>query len=76
MTDKEVGDWFRLVQPGQEFIHLNPFIMPLISKLIETRSCWLRASNVGYFSENALIVTLQQYNISENEWNNRVSEKP
>ncbi len=75
MTDKEVGNWFRLVQPGQEFVHLNPFIMPLISKLIEVRESCLR-SNVSFFSENALMVTLQQYAISEDEWNNRVSEKP
>ncbi len=86
MKDKEVGDLLRGTEIfGSDFNKngapirshgLKIKMRDLIHKLIETRECWLRVSNVGYFSENALMVTLEQYGITEDEWNNKVSEKP
>lgn len=75
MEDKKVGHHFTLIQPGQEFAHYYPILMPFIEKIVEVQSYWLQLSNVSYFSENALVITLERYGISKDEWDKRILVK-
>ena len=69
MTDKEVGNIWRMIQPGRGLAHYSVVVAPLIRKFIlDAAERLALVSNVEYFQDHALEVVLTKYDIDIGEW--------
>ena len=70
ISDSEIGDLWRQIQPGKKFVDFYPIVVPIIRKFIENEVNHLKlTSNVEYYQIHALEVVLAKYNITLEEWN-------
>lgn len=74
MEDKKVGHHFTLIQPGQEFAHYYPILMPFIEKVVEERKDKLYI--YGYAPMSGIeSQALKDFGITKEEWGNRIPVK-